>query len=209
MLFGGGALLCILCVFFFPLFSVISQSLSPDVLDIFNQNAYCCWKGLWGSFWRVAGAGVETSEPLLLFCVGHAPFTLTGLPTVHCTFCSPRVAASWQLTCTHDQLWGTPWPGLIDDLLGREWCWQPVKAQFSGWIAVPELSDYFGESCSQTAACPFAASSFGLLWVHWGSLQASEQQPSVLKFDYALMFHVTDSWQAMSCQCVCVFSLKP
>lgn len=103
--------------------------------------------------------------------------------------------------CTHDQLWGTPWPGLIDDLLGRGWCWQPVKAQFSGWLAVPELSDYFVESCSQTAACPSAASSFGLWWVRLGSLQASKQQPSVLKSDYALMFHVTASWQE------CVVSL--
>lgn len=25
--------------------------------EVFTQNAYCCWKGLWGSLWRVAGAG--------------------------------------------------------------------------------------------------------------------------------------------------------
>lgn len=57
-------------------------------------------------------------------------------------------------------------------------CWQPVKAQFSGWLAVPELSDYFGERCSQTAAWPFAASSLGLRWLRLGSVQASGQRPS-------------------------------
>lgn len=178
LLLSGGALVshpvCVF-VFFCPLLSVISQSLSPDILDISNQNAYGCWKGLWGSLWHVSGGpGVEASEPLLALCGGRAPVTLTGSPAVHFTFCLPLVAASWQLTCTHDQLWGAPWPGLIDDPLGRGRSWQPVKAQFSGWLAVPELSGFFGERCSQTAASSF--------WVVMGSFGCSTGQRATTVF---------------------------
>lgn len=170
--------------------SVVSQSLSHHILESFNQNAYYCWKGLWGSLWHVAGSvcwdrgrGLWASSAL---CVGHASCTLSGWPALPFTFCLPPVATSWQLTCTHDQLWGTLRPGLMDALLGWGWCWQPVKADFGGQLAVPELSDQFGERFSQTAAHPFAASSVGLWRVGLGCLQANEQQLSVLKLDYTV-----------------------
>lgn len=51
----------------------------------------------------------------------------------------------------------------MDDLLGRGWCWQPVKAHFSGWLAVPELSDYFRERCFSLPLCSF------FLWVMMAS----------------------------------------
>lgn len=54
-------------------------------------------------------------------------------------------------------------------------CWQPVKADFGGWLAVPEMSDQFREICSQTAAHPFAASSWGCEGFGLVCLQANEQ----------------------------------
>lgn len=158
------------CAWFPPFFpTVVSQSLSHHILDSFNQSACYCWKGLWGSLWHVAGSvcwdwgrGLWASCAL---CVGQASCTLSEWPALPFTFCLPPVATSWQLTCTHDQLWGTPQLRLMDALLGWGWYWQSVKAYFGGWPAVPELSDQFGEICSQTATCLCAASSFGLWWV--------------------------------------------
>lgn len=49
-----------------PLLSVASQSLSPNIAEIFIQNAYCCWKGLLREpLTRCWGRG---SRPLSLFC---------------------------------------------------------------------------------------------------------------------------------------------
>lgn len=173
-----------------------SHSLSRRILESFTQNAYYCWKGLWGSPWHVAGSvcwdwgrGLWASSAL---CVGRASCTLSGWPALPFTFCLPPVATSWQLMCTHDQLRGTLRPGLMDALLGWGWCWQPVKADVGAWLAVPELSDQFGEICSPTAAHPFAASSGGYDGVGLGCLQANEQQLSVLELDY--MFHTGAFW---------------
>lgn len=52
---------------------------------------------------RCRGPG---SRPLSLFCSPCFPFTLTGSPAVHFTFCLPLVAPSWQLTRPHDRLGG-------------------------------------------------------------------------------------------------------
>lgn len=54
--------------FFFLLFTPLCQSLSPDILDIFNQNAYCCW-----AFDALPGPG---SRPLSLFCSLCRPCSL-------------------------------------------------------------------------------------------------------------------------------------
>lgn len=92
----------------------------------------------------------------------------------------------------------------MDDLLGRGRCWQPVKAHFSGWLAVPELSDYFRERCTQISACPFAAF---FLWVMMASSgfstgqRATSVRPEIwLHF----VFHVIASWQAMALSGLCL-----
>lgn len=166
-------------------------SLSPRMLTTAE-------KAFEGALWHVAGSVCwDWGRGLWAFsalCLGRASCTLSGWPALPFTFCLPPVATSWQLMCTHDQLRGTLRAGLMDALLGWGWgwCWQPVKAEFGGWLAVPELSDQFGEICSQTAACPLAASSWCCDGVGLGCLKANEQQLSVLKLDY--MFRMAAFW---------------
>lgn len=168
-----------------------SQSLSCHILESFTQNAYYCWKGLWGSLRYVTGSvcwdwgrGLWASSAL---CVGHASCTLSGWPALPFTFCLLPLATSWQLTCTHDQLRGTLRPGLMDAVLGvgvgLVGGWQPVKTDFGGWLTVPELSDQFGEICCSP---PLQLLPLGCDRVGLDCLQANEQQLSVLNLDYTV-----------------------
>lgn len=115
---------CLLeCAWFpssFPLLSCL-------VLESSTQNAYYCWKGLWGSIWCVGGSlrwdwgrGLWASCAL---CVDDTSCILSGWPALAFTFCLPPVATNWQLMCTHDQLRGTLQLGLMDALLGWGLWW--------------------------------------------------------------------------------------
>lgn len=102
-------------------------SLSRLVLESSTQNAYYCWKGLWGSIWCVEGSlcwdwgrGLWAS---CAFCVDDTSCVLSGWPALAFTFCLPPVATNWQLMCTHDQLRGTLQLGLMDALLGWGLWW--------------------------------------------------------------------------------------
>lgn len=172
---------CLLeCAWFPSSFPLLSRL----ILESSTQNAYYCWKGLWGSIWCVGGSlRWDWGRGLWASCalwVDDTSCILSGWPALAFTFCLPPVATNWQLMCTHEKLRGTLQLGLMDapcfvGVGAVVRCWQPVKADFGGWLAVPEMSDQFREICSQTAAHPFAASSWGCEGFGLVCLQANEQ----------------------------------
>lgn len=115
------------CLFECAWFPSSFPLLSRLVLESSTQNAYYCWKGLWGSIWCVGGSlrwdwgrGLWASCAL---CVDDTSRILSGWPALAFTFCLPPVATNWQLMCTHDQLRGTLQLGLMDALLGWGLWW--------------------------------------------------------------------------------------
>lgn len=172
---------CLLeCAWFPSSFPLLSRL----ILESSTQNAYYCWKGLWGSIWCVGGSlRWDWGRGLWASCalwVDDTSCILSGWPALAFTFCLPPVATNWQLMCTYEKLRGTLQLGLMDapcfvGVGAVVRCWQPVKADFGGWLAVPEMSDQFREICSQTAAHPFAASSWGCEGFGLVCLQANEQ----------------------------------
>lgn len=150
------------------LLSDVSQSLSPDVVEILNQNAYGCWKGLGGSLWHIAGAGVEASEPLLLSVSAMPPLYWQASPQRISPFVClemPR-ADSWRAHMTsfgalHGPDWWTIyWEGagadslskhtLVAGLLSQSWvtgdCSLPLCSLFL-WV----MMGPFGFSTGQRA----------------------------------------------------------
>lgn len=68
--------------------SVVSQSQSHNILVSFNQNAYYCWKDLWGlpvTHCRGCVLGLR-SCPLSLFCSLCRPCFLYSVRLAHCAF---------------------------------------------------------------------------------------------------------------------------
>lgn len=151
--------------------SVESQSLSHRILESFSQIAYCCWKGLWGSRWHIAGSvcwdwgrGLWASSDL---CVGHASGTLSGRPALPFTFCLPPVATSWQLTCTHDQLWGTRPPGLMDALQGWGWLLTACHSRLEAGLLSRSWGTSLGRSALRLLLAPLQLHPLGcdrLVW---------------------------------------------
>jgi len=89
-----------------------------------------------------------------------------------CFLCTVRMARSgfhllFASTCHKLTVDVHTWPAMGHAVAPIDGCsagagvrlrhWQLVKADFGGWLAVPVLSDHFGQICSQ-AAHPFVAS---------------------------------------------------
>lgn len=140
-------------------FNTATESLSLHIQQSSSRIAYSCWMGFF------EGTVCDASQQCCTGTWGRGLWAFPCSPHrpqlhVHCQggqlclspfVCLP-VATSWQLTCAHDQLWGcsSPWPQLIDALLGEQDADSLSKPTLQPRLCVPKLSDWFllRNSCS-------------------------------------------------------------